>query len=397
MRDRNVEDISCDGPGVPVFVYHRRHRDLETNVVFEEEELNSFVVRAAQQAGKHVSVANPLVDASLADGSRVQLTLGREVSSRGSNFTVRRFADVPATPVDLVEWNTFSTETMAYLWLALENDMSMLFAGGTASGKTTSLNASALFIPRKSKVISIEDTREITLPHQNWIQSVTRPGFTDEGRGEVNMYNLLQAALRQRPEYLLVGEVRTESNVALTFFQAMSTGHTACTTFHADSVSTVLSRLENPPLSVPSQMIQELDVVCVQRQTFLDDSRVRRNVSITEIDRDPESDEVHTNELFRWNPTTDTFERQGQSGKLEQIRQARGWTAGKPQTELRRREQFLDGLVERGIREYEVVTDAIEQFQRNPKRALQRLEAGEFDAGTAGPDPTPGQPPGESG
>nr|WP_284009246.1 type II/IV secretion system ATPase subunit [Halomicroarcula sp. YJ-61-S] len=255
LADRNLEDISCDGTDVPVYVYHREYRDMRTNVSFSADRLNSLVVRLAQRSDKHISVADPMVDASLPNGSRIQLTLGTEVSSRGSNFTIRQFSDVPLTPIDLIQFGTFSVETMTYFWMAIQNNLSLLFAGGTASGKTTSLNAISMFIPEKNKVISIEDTREITLPHENWIQSVTREGQAS-GSGDIGMYKLLQAALRQRPEYLLVGEIRTERQVALAFFQAMATGHAAYTTMHADSTETVLSRLQNPPLSVPEQMVR---------------------------------------------------------------------------------------------------------------------------------------------
>nr|WP_276276209.1 type II/IV secretion system ATPase subunit [Halomicroarcula sp. SYNS111] len=283
MRDPAVEDVSCDGTNVPVFVYHREYRDVKTNIAFGREALDSFIFRTAQRAGKQLTVSNPLVDASLPNGSRVQMTLGGDISTRGSNFTIRKFADIPFTPVDLVRWNTFSAEQMAYYWVAIQNNKSLIFAGGTGSGKTSSMNAISFFIPPRSKIVSIEDTREIDLPHENWIQSVTRTPLTAEGRGEVSMYNLLNAALRQRPEYLLVGEIRTEERVALTFFQAMSTGHTAYTTFHADSVDTVISRLQNAPLNVPVQMLQDLDIVSIQRQTYLGEKRVRRNAETAEI------------------------------------------------------------------------------------------------------------------
>lgn len=381
MRDRMIEDISCDGVDVPVFVYHREYRDLETNISFEKEPLASFIVTLAQKAGKQISIANPMGDASLSDGSRVQLTLGEEVSTRGSNFTVRRFTDVPITPVDLIAWNTFSPAVMAYIWLLLENNMSLLIAGGTASGKTTSLNAASFFVPPKSKVITIEDTREITLPHENWIQSVTRESFTADGQGEINMYQLLQAALRQRPEYLLVGEIRTQSDVAHAFFQALATGHTACTTFHADSVSSVISRLQNPPLSVPQQMVQELDAVCVQRQLSRGGARVRRNTALVEIGSGDESN-IDRNRLVEWNSEDDSFSQLEDSWHLEEIRRNRGWSAERAQSELARRKEFLLGLVERDVRGYEDVVEAIQFFQRQPEKALQALEAGDLASET---------------
>ncbi|WP_424017910.1 type II/IV secretion system ATPase subunit [Halorientalis pallida] len=374
MRDRQLEDISCDGTNVPVYVYHRGYRDLETNVRFDREALNSLIIRLAQRSDKHISVAEPMVDASLPEGSRIQMTLGEEVSSRGSNFTIRRFAEVPLTPIDLIQWGTFSVETMTYLWLAIENNLSLIFAGGTASGKTTSMNAVSMFVPRKSKVISIEDTREITLPHDNWIQSVTREGF-EGGRGEIGMYELLQAALRQRPEYLLVGEIRTEQDVALAFFQAMATGHTAYTTMHADSTETVLSRLQNPPLSVPEQMVRELDIVAIQRQLFLDDRRVRRNVGISEFFRDPDGG-TEVRDVYEWQPGDDEMASVEPSGKLREVMRMRGWDESDLAAELGRRERLLRHMVTEDIADYETVSEVLWRFDRDPEAVLERVEDG---------------------
>jgi flagellar protein FlaI len=380
MRDPNIEDISCDGTGVPVYVYHREYRDLPSNVTFTERRLNAFVVQLAQRSGRSVSIADPLVDASLPDGSRVQLTLGGDISTRGANFTIRKFADVPYTPVDLASWNTFSVEEMAYFWLAIENNKSLVFAGGTGSGKTTSMNGVSFFIPQHSKVVSIEDTREIDLPHQNWIQSVTRSSASGEGRGEVTMYNLLQAALRQRPEYLLVGEIRTEQNVALTFFQAMGTGHTAYTTIHADSVETAISRLQNPPLSVPTQMLQDLDVISIQRQTFLGDRRVRRNATVAEIKVDEtDQDRVAWKEIFEWDPETDTHDRVGDSDVLTDIARERGWTDDELDAEFDARRRILQYLVDEDIREYEAVATAVQTYARSPDEVLEAVIEGTFD------------------
>jgi len=380
MQDPAIEDISCDGVDIPVFVYHREYRDLESNITFGREALNSFTVRLAQRAGKQISVSEPLLDGSLPDGSRVQLTFGSDISTRGSNFTIRKFADIPYTPVDLIQWNTFSVDQMAYFWLAIENNMSLIFAGGTGSGKTTSMNAVSFFVPPNSKVVSIEDTREITLPHDNWIQSVTRDSITAEGRGEVSMYELLQAALRQRPEYILVGEIRTEQNVALTFFQAMGTGHTAYTTVHAESVEGVLNRLENPPLSVPTQMIQDLDIVSIQKQTFKDGKRVRRNQEVTEIlPPGQEIESVRASEVYSWDAESDTHNQVNESHVIQEVAEARGWGMGKVARELQKREQVLEYLVENDISSYDEVTSTIHTFAKDPDLVMERIEEDELD------------------
>ena len=200
MHDSTIEDISCNGHDIPIYLYHKQYLNIPTSIIFEEDELDSFIIRLAQRSGKHISIAEPMVDAAMPDGSRIQMTLGTAVTSHGSTFTIRKFKDVPITPIDLINWNTFSFESMAYLWLTIENNKSLIFAGGTASGKTSSLNAVSLFIPEKAKIVTLEDTRELQLPHPNWIPGVTRDAFTADERGAIDMYDLLKAALRQRPE-----------------------------------------------------------------------------------------------------------------------------------------------------------------------------------------------------
>ncbi|MCK4902538.1 MAG: Flp pilus assembly complex ATPase component TadA, partial [Thermoplasmatales archaeon] len=197
MKDPNVEDISCDGAGIPLFLYHRKYGSLKSNIRFNTEaELSSFVFKLAQKCGKHISIAEPMLDATMPDGSRIQMTLSDEITTKGSTFTIRKFGDNPFSPPDLVEFNTMSSEMIAYMWLAVENGINTLFAGGTASGKTTTLNALSLFIPRESKIVSIEETREVNLPHPNWIPGVSRSGFgevvADKVVGEIDMYDLMK-------------------------------------------------------------------------------------------------------------------------------------------------------------------------------------------------------------
>ncbi|KAB1198401.1 MULTISPECIES: type II/IV secretion system ATPase subunit [Haloferax] len=373
MRDPGIEDISCDGDGVPVYIFHGVYRDMPTNVVFDDGDLSSYTIRLAQRAGKQVTVSDPLVDASLPDGSRVQLTLGSDIATRGSNFTIRKFADEPLSPVDLVRWNTFSVEQMAYFWLAIENNRSLIFAGGTGSGKTTSMNAVSFFVPGYAKVVSIEDTREITLPHDNWIQSVTRDTFTADGRGEVSMYALLQAALRQRPEYLLVGEIRTEERVALTFFHSIATGHTAYTTFHADSSEGVVHRMRNEPLGVPAQMLSDLDIISVQKQIHLEGDRTRRNIAVTEVVGVDEDGEVQLRDVFKRNPTNDVHERVGDSKVLDDIAAERGWTKAELQYELDVRADVLRYIAAQGIEDYRAVSAMIRRFERDREGLLARV------------------------
>ncbi|MFW6385421.1 MAG: type II/IV secretion system ATPase subunit, partial [Halodesulfurarchaeum sp.] len=272
MHDPHIEDISCDGYDLPIFVYHDEYTDVETNREYEEAELDNFVIRLAQQSGQHISVGDPVRGTTLPDGSRAELALGKEVTPRGSAFTIRKYAEEPFTPATLVDLGTYSLDQMAYLWMAIENNKSLVFAGGTASGKTTSMNAVSMFVPPRSKVLTIEDTRELRLYHDNWLSAITRESMGEDE--DITMYDLLRSALRHRPEYIVVGEVRGRE--AMTLFQAMNTGHTTFSTMHADSVQTVINRLENEPINVPRAMIQSLDVLTVQTLAYVDGERVRR-------------------------------------------------------------------------------------------------------------------------
>lgn len=380
MSHDAIEDISCDGTNIPVFVYHKEYRDLDTNVKFNQQELTSFVTRMAQRSGKHISVSNPLVDASLPNGSRIQLSFGGEISKRGPNFTIRQFTPVPDSPIDLVNWDTFTVEQMAYFWLAIENNRSLIFAGGTGSGKTTSLNAVSFFVPKKSKIVTIEDTPEISLPHDNWIQSLTRDSIGSSQRGEISMYQQLQSALRQRPEYILVGEIRTESPVALTFFQAMATGHSAYTTIHAESVMGIINRLENEPLSVPTQLIKELDIISIQRQVVLGGNRVRRNDRVVElVTGGGESGDIHINDVFEWDAKEDTYNVNFNSTVFEDIADDRGWSERQLQEEYEMRRQVIQYMVDHDITWYEDVARVIHGFMNDPDRILNMIEEERLD------------------
>ncbi|MCZ7398401.1 MAG: type II/IV secretion system ATPase subunit [Candidatus Methanoperedens sp.] len=372
MHDNGIEDISANGYDIPIYLYHKKYTNMPTNIFFTESELDSYVIRLAQRCGKHVSVAEPMVDATMPDGSRIQMTLGTEVTTHGATFTIRKFSEVPITPVDLINWNTFSAEEMAYLWLCIENNKSLIFAGGTASGKTSSLNAVSLFIPWQAKIISLEDTRELKLPHPNWIPGITRDSFTADGRGSIDMYDLLRAALRQRPEYLLVGEVRGKE--ALTLFQAMSTGHTTFSTMHADSVSSAIHRLENPPISVPRSMIQALNIISIQAQTFVKGKRARRNMKLVEItDIDPTTRNIRTNDIFAWDPLTDKFHRVGESKALNEVMIRRGWNIGDLKRELSNRQKILEFMVDNKISDFNAIATIIHDYQVTPDKVLKKL------------------------
>jgi len=368
-HDINVEDISCDGYNSRVFVYHTDYEQIISNVEHGETDLDDFVVKLAQRSGKGISKRQPQIDATLPDGSRAQLTLGREVSDHGTNYTIRQFKDVPFTPIDLINWNTFSLDEMAFMWLCIENNKSLIFAGGTASGKTTSLNAVSLFIPSNSKIVSIEDTREVELPQRNWVASVTRPSFGEDDKGDVDEFDLLEAALRQRPDYIVMGEIRGEEG--RTLFQVMSTGHTTYTTFHADSVGEVIKRFTTEPINVSKTLFTALDLVSIQTQTRVDGSKVRRNKSLTEINEySAENDEINVRDVYEWRAETDEYIQMGNSNTLETIKFDRGWTQEKLDEELFKRKVVLAYLIEQGINSYTEVAATIQAFINDPDTIL---------------------------
>jgi len=370
MHDKYIEDISCDGLNSPIFVFHSNYESIQTNLHYDiNAELDSFVTKLAQRAGKYISISEPMLDATMADGSRIQMTLGREVTAHGSTFTIRKFKEEPITPTDLIEWGTYSPLSIAFFWLAVENGKSCIFAGGTASGKTTSLNAISLFIPPLAKIVTLEDTRELKLPHKNWIPSITRESFDSGGKGSIDMYELLRAALRQRPEYILVGEVRGKESQTL--FQAMSTGHVTYATVHADSVASVVHRFENPPMNVPRNMLSALDLVSIQVQARFGGQRIRRNKALIEIlDIDPRTKELITNEVFKWNAATDEIRYSGKSYVLEDIMESKGWSEARMREELKRRQEILEWMRIKKIRHYEEVGKVLLSYYRDPETVM---------------------------
>jgi archaeal flagellar protein FlaI len=381
MIDPNVEDCSCDGVGVPFYIYHRKYGSIRSNLKYDKEvELDGFVVWLAQKCGKHISVASPLLDATIPDGSRLQATLGKHVTKRGSSFTIRRFKENPFTPLDLLKFKTMSTEMMAYLWIAIEHGQSMLVCGGTASGKTTTLNAVLLFIPPQMKIVSIEDTRELNLPHENWVPGLTREGFggksmiTGKAAGEIDMFDLLTAAMRQRPQYLMVGEVRGKE--AYVVFQAMATGKTCYSTFHAEDVQAMVHRMENDPINLPRALITALNIVLMQAQVKVGTKMTRRVKSLTEIvGIDPETNELITNSVYTWNPADDTFNYSGHSYVYEKVRMARNWSPREMERELKRRVDILEYMKKVSIDNHRKVATIISAYYKDPEKVMKEVRA----------------------
>ena len=324
MHDELLEDISCNGHDLPVFVHHRLYGSMPTTILFDADELNKFVLKLSQKADKQVSLTSPLLDAALPNGSRAQITYSDIISTKGSSFTIRKFRTDPMTPATLLSFNTYNSELMAFLWLALENRKSLIVVGGTASGKTSAMNAFSFFIPHNSKIVSLEDTREIQIPHKNWLPVQTRQSSSMTDRGNIDLFDLLKASLRQRPEYIIVGEVR--GSEAQTLFQAMNSGHTTLSTLHAGTIEEALNRLTNEPINVPPAMFGALDLIVVQTFHYRDGKMIRRCDAIHEILLN-ENGKLKWNTLYEYDPANDGFSRKfSYSHTLRAIQYMHNWT-----------------------------------------------------------------------
>jgi len=378
MNDPQIEDVSCDGVKVPLFVFHQKYESIKTNIMWEEkDELDSFVVGVGQRCGKQISVANPILDGTTYEGHRVQATYSFEITTRGSTFTIRRFKEKPFTHVDLINFKSASSEMVAYIWVAVEQGESGMIIGGPACGKTATLNACMLFCPPTSKIISMEDTREINLYHENWIPGVTRTGSGERGSdgkaaGEVDMFDLVRAALRQRPNYIMVGEVRGKETY--TMFQAMATGHTTYSTMHADSVKGMVSRLENPPISCPRILLSALNFVVLEGLVRVGNSEVRRIKQVVEIvGFEPETNELITNTVFEWDQRTDDFHYKGHSFLFDKIMEMKNMTHEEMMSEYRRRVDVIRYTVEKNVQEFDELVSHIVAYYKAPQETIAKI------------------------
>jgi len=360
MKDPLIEEVSCVGTNIPLYIYHREYESMPTNIIFKKkDELNNFARKLAYVSGQHISMAQPIVDASLPGGDRVNLTLSDEITKRGSTFTIRRFREDPITIIDLIHYNTLSSDIGAYLWYLVEHRSTMLIAGGTASGKTTTLNAISSFIPPGQKIVSIEDTQELNLPHENWIPAVSRQSFAGETMAEITQFDLLRAALRQRPDIIIVGETRGRE--AHTLFQAMATGHGGFSSIHADSVAAVLNRLTATPMEIPKVLIAyTLHAILLQLKLQIGNRSVRRVLQISEIaGMDEATGEILLNDVFNWNPITDTHVFSGRSILFDKISERYGETTDEISYELNKRKTTIEWMVKNNVRSHKDVTKTI--------------------------------------
>ncbi|MFP4634077.1 MAG: type II/IV secretion system ATPase subunit [Candidatus Aenigmatarchaeota archaeon] len=378
MRDPNIEEISCDGVGIPIFVYHRnaRYGSMETNITFEDEdELDTFVLRLGQTVGKTISMADPLVDASLPDGSRLQATLGTDIARKGSNFTIRKFTENPLTPVDLIEFETLDPRTLAYLWMAIEHQNSVLISGGTATGKTTMLNVISLFIKPEMKIVTIEDTAELRLPHDHWVPEVAREAMSSEETKTVDMFRLLKESLRQRPDYIVVGEVRGAE--AFVLFQQMSTGHPGLATIHAETPERLIDRLTTEPINLPSSLLGALDIVIFLKKVRKGDRLVRKIDQLVEIKRFSREENLpKMNRVFSWDPVEDKVVNENPSIVLKEISEMKGLDEDELKSDLRDREKVIEWMVDESVRDIETIGEIIGKYYTDKETLLEKIEAG---------------------
>lgn len=372
LKDYFIEDIECNGIDTPIYIVHRIYRNLRTNIVYKDlDRLASFVEKLAQRSGRYVSYAQPLLDGTLQDGSRVNATYTKDVTSRGPTFTIRKFTKVPWTPVQLIAMKTLSPEMLAYFWILLENKSNILVSGGTASGKTTLLNALAFFIPPEARVVSIEDTREINLPRENWLPSVARTSIGIGKIGEVDLFEILKSSFRQNPDYLIVGEVRGKE--AFVLFQGMASGHSSLSTMHADSVDTLIRRLQTPPISLSPTLINTLDCVAIASHVVVNSQESRRIREIVEIVNVNADGTAMVNTPYKWDPTNDIFYYKKQSKVFEKISAKTGASVEKLQREMVARARLLVEMYKKKIVGFDEVAAVINEYHKNPAEVLSKF------------------------
>jgi len=378
LQDPYIEDIGCDGLEVPIYIVHRKYGSMKSNVVFNKlETLREFVVKLSERCGRYVSYAEPILDGTLPDGSRVNATLAGDVATRGPTFSIRKFTEKPFSPINQIDLKTASPLTMAYFWYIIESGVSLLVSGGVATGKTSFLNTISMFIPPESKIVSIEDTRELRLPHEHWIPSVTRLGFgiplpTGEKYGEVTLFDLLKGSFRQNPDYVIVGEVRGKE--AYVMFQGMSSGHPSLSTFHAGSVDTVIKRLTTPPIELSASLVESLDAIVIMIHAKQKGESARRIKEVDEIiSVDQATLDAETFRTIEWDPKHDTYSFNKNSPLLKKIAHNKGTTIEEVWKEIARRAAILEWMHKNGIEDYIDVCKTINEYYKNPEKILKKI------------------------
>lgn len=374
MRDPNIEDISCDGVKKPVYIWHRTFESIETNLQFDsDEDLDNLVVKLVHMSGKHVSSAFPIVDASLPGKHRLAVAYRREITPFGTAFTIRKFRDDPYSIIDLINIRTFTEEMAAYLWICLENRASVMVLGGTAAGKTTALNALGCLIKPGSKIMTIEETAELNLSHENWVSLIARQSYGLGGSsvGEVALFDLVKTCMRHRPDLMIVGEVRGQEAYAL--FQALATGHGGMCTMHAENVQSAVRRLTQKPMDISPAYIPLMNIVMsVQRVHLVKNGEkraYRRVLSVNEI-----KDYENYVNPFKWDPVKDEqIIDLDSSFLLTNFSERLGLTREQLLDEMKRRTEVLRWMRQKNIRSYKEVALIIAEYYARPKDILEKI------------------------
>ncbi|MEK6974064.1 MAG: type II/IV secretion system ATPase subunit [Nanoarchaeota archaeon] len=377
LNDYFIEDIECNGINFPVYIVHRKYRNMRTNIIYNDiEKLTTFVEKLAQKAGQYISYANPLLDAALQDGSRVNATFTQDISSRGPTFTIRKFTKIPWTPTKLIQMRTATPQIFAYLWILIEHGLNVMIVGGTGSGKTTLLNSLTFFIPPQARIVSIEDTRELNLEHDNWLPSVAREGvglanLVGQKYGEVSLFDLLKESFRQNPDYVIVGEVRGKE--AYVLFQGMASGHSSFGTMHADSVDTMIKRLQTPPISLSASLVEAMDVVLVMAHGKIRGEEARRIREVDEIIKVQDSGTFSVNRPFVWDPTKDMYAFSANSHAFNKIITRTGTSLNDLTKEFNIRTQLLINMYNGGIFDPKSLRMIVNEYYKDPIAIIRRF------------------------
>jgi len=372
MQDPNIEEISCDGVGIPIFILHKNPEIgfAITNIVFNDsEELNTFIVRLSQLCGKNVSAAQPLVKGILPDGSKLHATLGTDIAKRGSNFTIHKLRGDPLTPIHLLNYKTLDIRALAYLWMVIDFGKSILIGGGARSGKTTLLNALSLFIRPEKKIISIEEIPELRLPHLHWIPFVTRSSMSNEVGRSIDMFELLKGSIEQEPDYIIVGELKGKE--ARLLFQQIPFGYHVLATILSEDMNIMIKKLTSPPFSLSHDLLANLELIIFIQKVKIGKRYTKRISEIIEIiGLNEKKNTLLTNPVFRWNPTLDIIEIVGKSYLLKNICEITKIKEGEILEEFNRRYAILRWMKEKGIVDYRSVYRVITSYYTNPTRVL---------------------------
>lgn len=379
FHDPFIEDITCGGAGKPIYVYHRGYEGLRTNILFRDDEfLDGFLMKMVHRAGKHISAAHPIVDASLPGKHRLAALYKKEVTTMGSSFTIRKFREDPITIVDLINSDTLDIDMAAYIWLLLDNKKSLMVIGSTGGGKTTILNAVTGTLNPSFKIFTVEDTAEINIPQENWFSLVSRASFGLESQGEVSLFDLLKSGMRHRPDYILVGEIRGEE--AYVLFQALATGHGGMATMHADDSESAIRRLMQKPMDIPGAYVPLMNcIITIKRVKLNADASgksskrimARRVTEVTEI---VSSNNVRS--VFTWDPQHDGYlDNLNKSYLLPKIATDTGIDMDDIMADMNRRKTILTWLINRGTRDYKDVSKVVGMFNQDPDRLMTKVES----------------------